>query len=86
MRDKNKKLLPPIILHTSTKPFKIKGWTIYDNKNQGTQIKIVEELSFNNEQIKESIFKLSEKNRKEGTVWKGPFNKKQITRRLKYKN
>ena len=86
MRDKNKKLLPPIILHTSTKPFKIKGWTIYDNKNQKTQIKIIEELSFNNEQIKENIFKLSEKNRKEGTVWKGPFNKKQIARRLKYKN
>ena len=86
MRDKNKKLLPPIILHTSTKPFKIKGWTIFDDKNQGTQIKLIEELSFNNKQINENMFKLSEKNRKEGTVWKGPFNKKQITRSNKYRN
>ena len=86
MRDKNKKLLPAIILHTTTKPFTIKGWTIFDNKNQGTQIKIIEELSFNNEQIKENIFKLSEKNRKEGTVWKGPFNKKQVSRKPEYRN
>ena len=61
MRDKNKKLLPPIILHTSTKPFKIKGWTIYDNKNQGTQIKIVEELSFNNEQDKRKYIQIIRK-------------------------
>jgi len=86
MRDKNKKLLPPIILHTSTKPFTIKGWTIFDNKNQGTQIKIIEELSFNNEKIKENMFTLSEKNRQEGTVWKGPFKKKQIARRKKHRN
>ena len=86
MRDKNKKLLPAIILHTSTKPFTIKGWTTFDNKNQGTQIKIIEELSFNNEKIKENMFTLSEKNRKEGTVWKGPFKKKQIARRKKHRN
>ena len=86
MRDKNKKLLPAIILHTSTKPFTIKGWTIFDNKNQGTQIKIIEELSFNNEKIKENMFTLSEKNRKEGAVWKGPFTKKQIARRKKHRN
>ena len=86
MRDKNKKLLPPIILHTSTKPFTIKGWTIFDNKNQGTQIKIIEELSFNNEKIKENMFTLSEKNRQEGTLWKGPFKKKQVARRKKHRN
>ena len=86
MRDKNKKLLPAIILHTSTKPFTIKGWTIFDNKNQGTQIKIIEELSFNNEKIKENMFTLSEKNRQEGTLWKGPFKKKQVARRKKHRN
>jgi len=85
MRNKNKKLLPPIILDTSTKPFKINGWTIFNEENQGTQIKILEELSFNNRTVDENIFKLSEKDRNEGMVWASPFKKTQITRIDKYR-
>ena len=86
MKNKDKKLLPPIILHTSTKPFKINGWTIFNEENQSTQIKIIEEISFNAKIVNENIFTLSEKNRNEGMVWAGPFNKTQIMRKNKYRN
>ena len=86
MRDKDKNLLPPIILHTSTKPFKINGWTIFNKENQGTQIKIVKEISFNESLVNENIFKLSEKDRIEGNIWASPFNKTQILRMNKYRN
>ena len=80
MRNKDKQLLPPIILHASTLPFKINGWTIFNKDNKGTQIKIIEELSFNEKTLSKNFFKLSEKDRAEGNVWAGPFNKVQITR------
>ena len=86
MRNKYKQLLAPMILHTSTNPFKINGWTIFNKENQGTQIKIIEELSFNKKIVNEKIFKLSEKNRAEGNVWVSPFNKTQIIRRKKYRD
>ena len=80
MRNQDKKLLPPIILHTSNKPFKINGWTIFNEKNEGTQIKIIREISFNDVIINEKIFRLSEKDRLEGNVWVSPFNKKTVMR------
>ena len=86
IKNEDKQLLAPMILHTSTNPFKINGWTIFNKENQGTQIKIIEELSFNKKIVNENIFKLSEKNRAEGNVWASPFNKTQITRRKKYRD
>ena len=86
LKNDDKQLLAPMILHTSTNPFKINGWTIFNKENQGTQIKIIEELSFNKKIVNENIFKLSEKNRAEGNVWASPFNKTQITRRKKYRD
>ena len=86
IKNEDKKLLAPMILHTSTNPFKINGWTIFNKENQGTQIKIIEELSFNKKIVNEKIFKLSEKNRAEGNVWVSPFNKTQIIRRKKYRD
>ena len=86
IKNEDKKLLAPMILHTSTNPFKINGWTIFNKENQGTQIKIIEELSFNKKIVNEKIFKLSEKNRAEGNVWASPFKKKQIIRRKKYRD
>tara|TARA_B110000238_G_C16117079_1_gene435381 strand:- start:1462 stop:2166 length:705 start_codon:yes stop_codon:yes gene_type:complete len=86
MRNKDKKLLPPLILHTSTKPFKINGWTVFNEDNQGTQIKIVKELAFNESIINENTFKLTEKDRDEGNVWLSPFNKTKIVRMNKYRD
>ena len=86
LKNDDKQLLAPMILHTSTNPFKINGWTIFNKENQGTQIKIIEELSFNKKIVNEKIFKLSEKNRSEGNVWASPFNKTQIIRRKKYRD
>ena len=86
LKNDDKQLLAPMILHTSTNPFKINGWTIFNKENQGTQIKIIEELSFNKKIVNEKIFKLSEKNRSVGNVWASPFNKTQIIRRKKYRD
>ena len=86
MRNKSKQLLPPIILHTSTKPFKINGWTIFNEEKQGTQIKIIKELSFNKKIVNKNIFSLSDKDRAEGNVWASPFDKERLTRPNKYRN
>ena len=86
MRNKDKQLLPPIILHTSEKPFKINGWTIFNEENEGTQIKIIEEISFNAGVVNENIFKLSENDRLKGNVWLSPFNKEKVIRKKKYRN
>jgi outer membrane lipoprotein-sorting protein len=86
MRNQDKQLMPPIILHTSNNPFRINGWTIFNEKNEATKIKILKQLSFNKKNLNENIFKLSEKERLQGDVWKGPFNKSQIARKPKYRN
>ena len=80
MRNQDKQLMPPIILHTSSNPFKI------NEKNEATKIKILKQLSFNKKSLNENIFKLSEQDRLKGDVWEGPFNKPQIVRKSKHRN
>jgi len=86
MRNQDKQLMPPILLHTSSNPFKINGWTIFNEKNEATKIKILKQLSFNKKSLNEKIFKLSEQDRLKGDVWEGPFNKPQIARKSKHRN
>jgi outer membrane lipoprotein-sorting protein len=86
MKNKDKQLVSPIILHTSTKPFKINGWTIYNDQNEATKIKITNMLSINNADVDFNIFRLSEKDRLNGTIWKSPFKKSPIIHNPKYKN
>ena len=86
MRNQDKQLMPPILLHTSSNPFKINGWTIFNEKNEATKIKILKQLSFNKKSLNEKIFKLSEQDRLKGDVWEGPFNKPQIARKPKHRN
>ena len=86
MRNQDNQLMPPIMLHTSSNPFRINGWTIFNEKNEATNIKILERLSFNKKSLNENIFKLSEQDRLKGDVWEGPFDKPQIDRKLKHRN
>jgi outer membrane lipoprotein-sorting protein len=86
MRNQDNQLMPPIMLHTSSNPFRIYGWTIFNEKNEATNIKILERLSFNKKSLNENIFKLSEQDRLKGDVWEGPFDKPQIDRKLKHRN
>ena len=86
MRNQDNQLMPPIMLHTSSNPFRINGWTIFNEKNEATNIKILERLSFNKESLNENIFKLSEQDRLIGDVWEGPFDKPQIARKSKHRN
>ena len=86
MKNEDDQLMPPIILHTSSNPFRINGWTIFNEKNEATEIKILERLSFNQKSLNKNIFKLSEQDRLKGDVWEGPFNKPQIARKSKHRN
>ena len=86
MRNQDNQLMPPIMLHTSSNPFRINGWTIFNEKNEATNIKILERLSFNKKSVNENIFKLSEQDRLKGDVWEGPFDKPQIARKSKHRN
>ena len=86
MRNQDNQLMPPIMLHTSSNPFRINGWTIFNEKNEATNIKILERLSFNKKSVNENIFKLSEQDRLQGDVWEGPFDKPQIARKPKHRN
>jgi outer membrane lipoprotein-sorting protein len=86
MRNQDNQLMPPIMLHTSSNPFRINGWTIFNEKNEATNIKILERLSFNKKSLNENIFKLSEQDRIKGAVWEGPFDKPQIARQSKHRN
>jgi len=86
MKNQDNQLMPPIMLHTSSDPFMINGWTIFNEKNEATNIKILERLSFNKKSLNENIFKLSEQDRIKGDVWEGPFDKPQIVRKPKYRN
>ena len=86
MRNQDNQLMPPIMLHTSSSPFRINGWTIFNEKNEATNIKILERLSFNKESLNENVFKLSEQDRLIGDVWEGPFDKPQIARKSKHRN
>ena len=86
MRNQETQLLSPIILYASIKPFIIKGWTIFNDKNERTKIKIMNNLSLNDNNINANIFRLSEKDRLAGNVWQGPFKKPQIIRKPKGRN
>jgi outer membrane lipoprotein-sorting protein len=86
MRNQDDQLMPPIMLHTSSNPFRIYGWTIFNEKNEATEIKILEQLSFNQKSLNKNIFKLSEQDRLKGDVWEGPFDKPQIARKPAYRN
>jgi outer membrane lipoprotein-sorting protein len=86
MRNKDKQLMPPIILHTTDSPFRINGWTIFNEKNEATKIKILKQLSFNKKRVNENVFKLSENDRLKGNVWAGPFDKPKIARKSKHRN
>ena len=86
MKNQDKQLMPPIILHTSSNPFRINGWTIFNEKNEATKIKILKQLSFNKKSLNENIFKLSEQDRIKGNIWVGPFDKPQIARKAKHRN
>ncbi len=86
MRHQDTQLLSPIILHASMKPFILKGWTIFNDNNEGTKIKIINNISLNESNINANIFRLSEKDRLAGNVWQGPFKKPQIIRQLKHRH
>ena len=86
MKNQDKQLMPPIILHTSSNPFRINGWTIFNEKNEATKIKILKQLSFNKKSLNENIFKSSEQDRIKGNIWVGPFDKPQIARKAKHRN
>ena len=86
MRNKSNQFSTPIFLYTSLDPFKIEGWTIYDNNNNKIIVNITEILNANKNQLNPDIFSLSEAERLSGKVWYGPFNKNKIERKLKYRN
>ena len=86
MKDQDSQLLSPIIVHASIKPFKINGWSVFNDKNERTKIKIMNNLSLNDNNINANIFRLSEKDRLAGNVWQGPFKKPQIIRKPKGRN
>ena len=71
----------PIILYTSLDPFKLEGWKIDDHDNKQVIIKITKVLNINDKNIDLDIFSLTEKQRLEGDVWFGPFEKKQLIRK-----
>jgi outer membrane lipoprotein-sorting protein len=81
MKNEDDKFIYPIILHASTNPFKLNGWQIYNDKNEAVIIKIKNILKLNEQKLSLDIFTLSKKNRLEGKVWKGPFNKSPIIRK-----
>ncbi len=75
-----------ILLHASFNPFEIIGWTLFNKNNEIIKIKIIETLGINQKDIRPNIFSLTEKNRKEGDVWQGPFKKRPIIRKPKHRN
>ncbi len=85
MKNKSNQFSNPIFLYASLEPFKIEGWTIHDNKNKKIIVKITEILNTNKNYLNPDIFSLSEAERQSGKVWYGPFNKKQIVRKPKYR-
>ncbi|MFP6779088.1 MAG: outer membrane lipoprotein carrier protein LolA [Alphaproteobacteria bacterium] len=85
MKNKSNQFSTPIFLYASLEPFKIEGWTIHDNKNKKIIVKITEILNTNKNYLSPDIFSLSEAERQSGKVWYGPFNKKQIVRKPKYR-
>ena len=76
LRNDNRDLIKnEIIIHLSSDPTKIMGWTITDNNNNKISVKIIKITDEKANPIDLEIFKLSEKDRKSGDVWKGPFNR-----------
>ena len=86
MRNKSNQFSTPIFLYTSLDPFKIEGWTIYDNKNNKIIVKITKILNANKNHLHPDIFSLSEAERLNGKVWYGPFNKNIIERKPRHRN
>ncbi|MDG2001157.1 MAG: outer membrane lipoprotein carrier protein LolA [Alphaproteobacteria bacterium] len=86
MKNKSNQFSAPIFLYASLDPFKIEGWTIYDNKNKKIIVKITEILNTNKNYLSPDIFSLSEAERVSGKVWHGPFSKDKIIRKQKYRN
>ena len=73
----------PIIIHISTNPIQIRGWTIYgENK---THVRITDIIEINKTNINKEIFKLTEQERASGNVWVGPFERKAIKRPPNYR-
>ena len=76
LRNDNRDLIKnEIIIHLSSDPTKIIGWTITDNNNNKIFVKIIKITDEKANPINLEMFKLSEKDRKSGDVWKGPFNR-----------
>ena len=85
MKNENNQFNTPLLLYTSSSPFQINGWKIGEKDNK-TEVKILKILEFNEKNIDSNIFLLSEKKRNEVKVWVGPFDKKVIIRKPKYRN
>ena len=85
IKNKNNLQLSPIIIHTTLDPFTILGWTISDNKEKKTYIKIKTIISINKNNIKDDVFSLSKREQDSGDVWKGPFNRPPAKRRAKHR-
>ena len=76
IRNENKIFLKNrIVVHATNNPFKINGWIIIDANNNRMHININEIVYKPDELNYTDIFKLFEKDRKSGDVWKGPFNR-----------
>ena len=86
MKNKSNQFSTPIFLYASLEPFKIEGWTIYDNKNKKIIVKITEILNTNKSYLSPDIFSISEAERVSGKVWHGPFSKDKIVRKPEYRN
>ena len=86
MKNKSNQFSTPIFLYASLEPFKIEGWTIYDNKNKKIIVKITEILNTNKSYLSPDIFSLSQAERVSGKVWHGPFSKDKIVRKPEYRN
>ena len=81
LRNNNRDLIKNgIIIHLSNDPTKIIGWTITDNNNNKIFVKIIKITDEKANPIDLEMFKLSEKDRKSGDVWKGPFNRSPANR------
>lgn len=86
MKNKSGQFGVPILLFASLDPFIIEGWTIMDSENKEIIVKITKILNINEKNLDPELFKLSEKERISGKLWKGPFEKDPIKRKPKYRN
>jgi len=76
MHNNKEYLSNEIIVHASKEPYKINGWSIVTSENKELFVKI---KKISSSKIKSDsdlkIFKISEKDKKTGDVWKGPFER-----------